>query len=396
MSASDLAADATASGKVRPPPWWTPRLAHGLTLRAWLRLLRRHRYDIDLPRWPRAAGIMLMSLLCSNGAFLQRLVHGRRIAAEPIPPPVFIIGHWRSGTTFLHELLASDERFLAPTTFECFCPEHFLSLSRVLTWFPFLMPKSRPMDDMAMGWNRPQEDEFALLAAGVGSPYEGFFFPNHRAEAQPYLHPEDLPDEERRAWEEALTAFLRAVAYRRRRQRRRRKSPEPTHFLLKSPTHTARIAQLAALFPGARFVHIARDPYRVFASSRLLWPAMSTRQLLHATETPDEPGAPALDAFVLGQMETLYRDFEADIAALPAGTYAELRYEALVRDPRTEIARLYAALGLSQPATNAAIDAHLERMAGYRPNRFALDEASRAMVRARWGWYFDRFGYARD
>ena len=88
---------------------------------------------------------------------------GRRIAQQPIKDaPIFIIGHWRSGTTLLHELMSLDERFTFPTTYECFVPNHFLISAWFDAWLKCLLPKQRPMDNMALGWDRPQEDEFAL------------------------------------------------------------------------------------------------------------------------------------------------------------------------------------------------------------------------------------------
>src|SRR4029077_5609932 len=83
---------------------------------------------------------------------------------------IFIIGHWRTGTTLLYELLTLDQRFIAPTPMECFAPAVCLGFGRVLRWLSFMLPANRPMDNMPVGWDRPQEDEFALMNLGLGSP----------------------------------------------------------------------------------------------------------------------------------------------------------------------------------------------------------------------------------
>jgi hypothetical protein len=81
--------------------------------------------------------------------------------------PLFIIGHWRTGTTLLHELLILDPRHTHPTTHECLEPNHCLLTEKLLTLaLQFLEPSHRPMDNMATGWDRPQEDEFALCMMG--------------------------------------------------------------------------------------------------------------------------------------------------------------------------------------------------------------------------------------
>src|SRR5437588_5069839 len=42
-----------------------------------------------------------------------------RCSSTNLNPPVFILGLWRSGTTFLHELLAANKALIAPTTWQC-------------------------------------------------------------------------------------------------------------------------------------------------------------------------------------------------------------------------------------------------------------------------------------
>src|SRR5262249_33511021 len=68
-----------------------------------------------------AAGRMLSGL-----QRLQDLRFRDALDEVEIRRPIFILGHWRSGTTLLHELLALDDRLLSPTTFQCFNPQRFL------------------------------------------------------------------------------------------------------------------------------------------------------------------------------------------------------------------------------------------------------------------------------
>src|SRR5205823_6477253 len=95
----------------------------------------------------------VLSLFHSILRWLQLLVYGRKITATAVTqPPIFIIGHWRTGTTYLHELLILDERHTFPNTYECFEPNHFLLTEWIIThWLRFLMPTRRPMDNMRAG-----------------------------------------------------------------------------------------------------------------------------------------------------------------------------------------------------------------------------------------------------
>ena len=125
---------------------------------------------------------------------LQRWFYGRGIdETELAAPPLFIIGHWRSGTTFLHELLVLDDKFTSPTTYQCFAPFHFLLTERTIGRFMgILLPKRRPMDNMLAGSERPQEDEFALLTMGLRTPYRRMAFPNNQPVDMEYLNMEGV------------------------------------------------------------------------------------------------------------------------------------------------------------------------------------------------------------
>jgi hypothetical protein len=97
-------------------PFWSPRFWHGMRFGDWMQLLAENHFRVHPYRWTLAGLISCITPFNTVMSRVQRLVFGRRIDATVIQPPLFIIGHWRSGTTFLHELLLLDERFTCPTT----------------------------------------------------------------------------------------------------------------------------------------------------------------------------------------------------------------------------------------------------------------------------------------
>ena len=152
----------------------------GMLLGDYWKLLRENRFRIHPTKYPMTilgAGCSTMNSILSR---VQRLTHGRTVAAvELTEPPIFIIGHWRSGTTLMHELMSMDERLAFPNNFDAFLPHHFLVSRPVL--YPLvkmLMPSKRPMDNMKMGVELPQEDDFALCVYGAPTPYRRIAFPN--------------------------------------------------------------------------------------------------------------------------------------------------------------------------------------------------------------------------
>jgi len=361
---------------------WIPRFWDGMVVSAWFPLLARHRFAIDLSRLPMACLMTTLSGMNSLLALVQTIFLGRKIARTEISDdPIFIVGHWRSGTTLLHELLVLDARHTFPTTYQCFTPNHFLVSDRV---FPpllkSLLPEKRPTDNMPAGWERPQEDEFALCNMGVRSPYLMIAFPNLPPQDMEYLDLEQVPPEGLRRWKERFLWFLRCITVR-----------SPKRIVLKSPPHTCRIKVLLEMFPRARFVHIVRHPYAVFPSTVKLWRRLSTDQGLQV------PTGEGLEEYVYQTMVRMYEAFERQRPLIPAGHFCEVRYEDLVQDPIGQVRRVYEELGLGGfEQALPALEQYMAGQAGYRTNRFNLPPETRAEIARRWQFFFDRYGYPTE
>lgn len=361
-------------------PFWSPRLWHGMRTRDWLRLVAKNGCRMHPIRWSMAAIIMPISVIDSLLYRYQELRHGRRIKATEITqPPVFIVGHWRSGTTHLHELMVRDERFAFPNTYECFAPWHFVVSEWIVPKFmSILLPSKRPMDNMHVGFAHPQEDEFALCTMGAPTPYEGMAFPNNRP--RPYLEFLDMADcrpEDMEKFKKSLKWFMQALTYQKQKR-----------LILKSPPHTGRIGVLAEMFPGAKFVHIVRDPVTMFPSNRKLWPALVPPQAFQIPKFPD------LDEYIFSCFERMYRGFNEQRNALNPSQLHELRYEDLVRDPLGEVRAIYEKLDLGDfEPMRPKLTEYLAGQKDYQTNRHELDPDLVAEIRRRWGWYFEKYGY---
>jgi hypothetical protein len=311
---------------------------------------------------------------------VQQAVYGRRVARTPVPrAPVFILGHWRSGTTLLHELLAQDPRHAFPTTYECFAPHHFLVtrswLPRLLGW---LMPGRRPMDNMAMGWDRPQEDEFALCLLGQPSPYERIAFPNRPADDADALDLRGLSSRVLRQWKTTFFRLMQELTFAKGGRR----------LVLKSPPHTCRIPTLLELFPDARFVHIVRDPYVIYPSTLHLWRVLYG---VHGLQRPSWKGLPET---ILQTFEQMYDRLEAGRSLIRPGHFHELRYEDLVRDPIGQLEVIYRVLELGEfePA-RPRVEAYLAGLKNYETNRYTLTPDERRKITRHWGAVIRRYGY---
>jgi hypothetical protein len=363
---------------------FTPRFWHGLAPADFWRLVRANRFRLSPGGALAAVGITGSGLWHLAAGAACAAWHGRRLrAARLTEPPLFILGHWRTGTTFLHELLLRDPRHLAPTTYQCFSPRHFPLTEPWLTPLTgWMLPEKRLMDDVATGWDKAQEDEFALLCLGLPTLYRSWAFPLEGPADAAWLTLDAVPEAERRRWKEALRRFVVAVASRRVGRAGR--------VVLKSPPHTARIRVLLELFPDARFVHLCRDPLSLFPSTVRLWETLCAEHSLQCRGV-----RPAwIEEEVLGNLVRMHEAYERDRGLIPAGRLVELRYEEVAAEPEAALRRIYAELGLGGFAeAEPRFAAHLGTLRGYRPNRHTLAPETRALVASRWRAYAERWGY---
>ncbi|MBL4918481.1 sulfotransferase family protein [Szabonella alba] len=353
----------------------------GITFGAWCRLLWQNGFAISPVYLHRAAAITLASLSNSVLAGVEHLRFARRIdAVEITRPPLFILGHWRSGTTLLHELLAQDDvQFQTPNTYQVVNPHTFLTTENFTTrMFPWLVPPRRPMDNMALSFTSPQEDEFAPLLMTLTSLYLGMSFPRRAAHYERYLTFQDVDRAEVEAWKAAFLRFCRKITLH-----------SPRAVLLKSPPHTARIRTILEMFPDARFVHIHRNPYDVFQSQRHFFDTAGWYTYLQ------RPDLAALDEAILTRHEAMYDAYYADLPLIPPGHLHEIRFDQLEADPVAGIAGVYQALSLPGFAGfEPRLRAYVATLKGYRKNSFApLDATTRARVAERWARSFSKGNY---
>lgn len=370
-------------------PFYCPRFWHGMRPKTWWNLLKMGRFEVSPSRLPMAA--IITSATIFNTAFtgIQSLLFRRKLReAELHGPPVFIIGHWRSGTTLLHELMVRDERFSSPTTYQCFAPSHFLLTQWFFrTFLGWLLPGKRPMDNMDAGWDRPQEDEFAMVNLGQPSPYRRIAFPNQGSVDMEYLDLDDISEEDRNAWLQTLKDFLHRVSIATTRP-----------LVIKSPTHTGRVGYLAKAFPHAKFIHITRDPRALFPSTCRLWRSLDAVQGLQAVssdEGHDANATESIEEYVLKCLDQMYSAFHANRDQIAPHHIIDIRYEDLIADPITTLQSIYETLRLADFET---VREQIQTWADtehkdYQANSHKLSNEQETVLLDRWREYFERYGY---
>jgi hypothetical protein len=351
----------------------------GMSLGTLARSLRRNQGRVYWGYLPRLAFLAVLAGFNSYVRLFEQAMNGENIArAELAGPPVFILGYWRSGTTHLHNLLSLDPAFTCPTAYQVMFPHHFVySQPWGVKLFNYLSPGKRPMDNVAFYGNTPHEEEMALAALTGVSPYMRVLFPETASGGYSAVDPGQLPPGALGEWQEAFRLFMKKLSF-----------SKGKRIVLKSPPHLGRIPILLDLFPGAKFVHITRNPYEVYQSFQKNW------RRGHALSHLQKPDPRVIDEVILSWYKQLFALYERDRGLIPPGDLCELRFEDLEKTPRQCLEKIYQELslpGFDRFWAKAAV--YLEGLADYQKNTYTLTAEVRAKVNRHWGFNFERYGY---
>ncbi len=354
-------------------------LWHGMRFSEMVSLLRRNP-ELHWSRWNRIA--MLPGMACYNSLMyrLEKAVYGKRIEETQLTaPPVFILGFWRSGTTLLHRLMNNDPQFTSATMYRTLFPWHFLLTEKVVSKATgWLMPKSRPMDNVPMSWDAPQEDDIALCIMSLISCYTFLSTPEDFTEFWRALDFRKLTDAELQRWKDSLLLLMKKITLREQKQ-----------IVLKSPSHTYRIPTLMEMFPDAKFIYIYRHPYDVFRSAVHL-----RRTMIHENGL-GRPVMKDVEQQIIKSYQAGFEAYERDRRLIPEQNLLEVRFEDLEENPVGEMARVYSALGLAGfDKLHRILEGELINLKRYRKNQFTYDLEQFAMIYSELKPAFDRFEYS--
>ena len=366
--------------------WSTDQLITGIELQDWLKLLGDNRFRVDPTYLHRAAFIGGMSLGTSVMGRIEDMRFGRKLASIKVDPePLFVLGHWRSGTTHMHNLLGRMPGHTYPTVYQCIFPTCFLSTENIV---PALtqrfMDDTRTYDNVKHGWHEAAEDEIALAKMTGLSPYIAFMFPGNATAYEKYVDFMECKKAEKDAWKEAFSYFLKKIMLQTGGDR----------VVVKSCTHTARIRMLLDMYPNAKFVHIHRHPYEVFASTLHMRSHTDWENFFHLPEQ-DVEYVREQQTLQLGQR--IFDRVTADRALIPEENFFEIPYQELVGNEMDVIEKIYTQFELpGWDQGKATLQAYVDGLKGYKRNQLKLPKKQREKVYDYWRSSFDAYGYDKD
>ena len=349
----------------------------GITLRNFLRLIGKHGVSLYPGYLIRILFLLQNGIWASFLKGYERRKLGNLLKNHPVPEnPVFIVGHWRTGSTFLHQLMNLDPQFVAPTAFQVSVPDSFL-VSRKY-YEPIMtkvMSKKRPMDNVALGFDEPQEDEYALMKLTLDSPLIKLLFPDNN---EYFLNGfTDFIPSDKEKWKNELFNFCRKLDFQ-----------SGKRIVLKNPFHSMRIPMLTKMFPEAKFIHIYRNPYDVIPSTVNLWNIVGEQNRLKKRWIE-----PKLKDVISG-FDRILKKTQQDLNALPKESWYELRFEDFEKNPKAEIQKMYDHFNWSfSEEYENNLTGKLEKLKDYKKNKFNLPESDKKLIHSMLKSHIDRYGY---
>lgn len=325
--------------------------------------------------------------ILSVAAPLQERRYRKLLANKPLEhDPVFILGHWRSGTTFVHNILAQDPRFGYTTTYQTVFPHLMMSLQWLFKPLAGMaMPKHRPTDNMELAPDLPQEEEFALHNTCPYTYYNFWIYPDKMQEfCDRFLTMKKATKEEIAEFKEKFEKLVKISMWNSRRD------VKDAQYLSKNPPHTGKVKTLVEMYPNAKFIYLIRNPYTVFESSRSFF--SNTIAPLELNSIPMDQ----MEQNILRNYMELYDAYQEQKKYIPKGNLVEIRFEDVEADAMGLAERLYKELSL--PGWEEAkpyIEKYVEGKKGYKKNKYQYDPRTIQLVNEHWGRVLDEWGYER-
>ncbi len=353
----------------------------GSTLSNLLRLLAQNHFRIDLIGIPRLLYAMVMSTIVSTLGIYEKIKYRKQIEDIVIEkPPIFILGHWRSGTTYLHNLFSIDKQFGYPTTFQTVVPAIFLRFEKLIK--PLVdssLPDKRPQDDVDLHVDLPQEEEYALGNISPYSFYNGWLFPKNMELYNNYVDMRNMSKEDIQEFKRIYMYYVKKLTlYYRGKQ-----------LVLKNPSNTSRIKILLEMFPTAKFIHIYRNPYHVFLS---MMRNIEKEMTLYCLQKPEKEEI--FEKSMVNLYNRMHAKYFEERKLIPPGNLVEIRYEDFIANPLREMKKIYNQLDIPGFEENKhRFEEYIKSQSKVKVSKYKIDEDLKQKIYGYLKYTIDLWGY---
>src|SRR5690554_173386 len=338
---------------------------------------------IDFRYYFRLVIIVIVNLINFPFRTYERLFINPKYKKQDIKnPPIFILGHWRSGTTHLHNLLCQDSQMGYTTTFQSVFPDTIFNTLGNLLFEGFaklLIPGRRAGDNVVLGTKLPQEEEFALGDKTPISFYYFWMFPlKIKVYYNRFIRFREVDKRELETWKSNYELLIKKSL----------KNTNKEIYLSKNPPNTARVGLLLDMFPQAKFIHIHRNPVEVFLSTQHFISKMLPH--LQLQKLPQK----AIDDMVFDLYKNLMSDYLEQRQLIPKGNLVEVSFHDLQENPMDLLSNIYKELQLSGfEAAKFEFKTYLESKKSYKKNTHRILKSHLETLMTTCKFAFEEYNY---
>ena len=350
----------------------------GANLGTWLSMVFRYWKQIEWRFIPKCIVLTLMIMLYTPLIWWERFLWNKRIRETKVKAPVFILGHQRSGTTYLHYLLGKDPQFGFLSVKESFMPWLYLSFEKMLQrMLGNRMPDKRPMDNLRLSVDMPTEPEYSIGNMSWASMLPGYMFPKimYWSFRQFVLFDDAKAKKE---WQRAFKYFMQKLSLKHGGKQ----------LIIKAPENLSRIEAILEVFPDAKFIHIYRDPYRVYFSTERLYGI--TLPMVALQHWPKE----VVNDFIVKSYRDMFLKYFETRKLIPEGNLVEIKYEDFIGNEMDTLREAYQNLGLDFESAAPHIKDEVKSYEGYKTNKYEYDPNKMKEIYAAWEPIFKELGYS--
>ncbi len=298
--------------------------------------------------------------------------------------PIFIIGFFRTGTTYLHLLFAKDKNLGFMSNLQGYTPNFYLSfekLSRDL--LQESLPPTRPMDNVPLLLDEPIEEEYAVGARSEYSIYNALIWPKKFDYFSRFLTFDDCTSCDILRWEKLYHRALQKVTF----------SRGGKQLVLKNPPNAFKIKYLIKMYPNAKFIFTYRNPYTLYTSMYKFW--LKTCEIFGLQDFKEDYDK-IRDGYVRLFIESLEKLKETK-HLIPPENYIEIKYEDFVDNPIPFMKEIYEKFNLEgyNEVEPKFIEHYENQKKGYVANKWDINDEVISEVNKHWNVYREKYGYER-
>ncbi len=350
----------------------------GTTLTNYIRILYGN--PIHPRHWLKTILTFIIIIIATPFHWYERLIFDRKVKAYTFKePPIFILGHWRSGTTYLHNVMCKDPKAGYMTTYHGLWPRNLGSKIIFKTFMSLAMPKKRPSDNVELAVDFPQEDDFSLSNMIPQVFYLFWYFPRRwREYYEKHVRFKGVSEREHKLWNRNYYELVVKALINTNGER----------AIFKNPVSTGRVKKLLEVFPDARFIHIHRNPIVVYLSTKKffieLFPTLTFQPISNEE----------IVKMVFENYEKLMKDYLDQYQMIPPERFVEIGFETFEEDPMLHLKSIYENLSLDFVQAAPFLQTYVDSVNAYQKNKYyTIKRDELNAILEHWDFAMKKWGY---